>query len=105
MTDEMLRNVRNIIGERIAELEARVPRLAPRTISEKMDAIRCLAAEHGLAALEGLADYGAHHALMPGRGQSIRACLEHMDEALLADPAAAAHDREAILAALALRLH
>ena len=32
-----------------------------------MDAIRSLAAEHGLAALEGLADYGAHHALMPGR--------------------------------------
>ena len=105
MTDDILRNARAMIGQRIAELEARVPRLAPRTISAKMDAIRCLAAEHGLAALEGLADYGAHHALLPGRGQSIRACLEHMDEALLADPAAAAHDREAILAALALRLH
>lgn len=105
MTDDTLRNVRAMISDRIAELEARVPRLAPRAISEKMDAIRSLAAAHGLAALEGLADYGAHHALMPGRGQSIRACLEHMDEALLADPGAAAHDREAILAALALRLH
>lgn len=105
MTDDTLRNVRAMIGDRIAELEARMPRLAPRAISEKMDAIRSLAAAHNLAALEGLAGYGAHHALMPGHCQSIRACLEHMDEALLADPAAAAHDREAILAALALRLH
>ena len=105
MTDEVLRNARTLIGERIAELESRVPRLAPRTISRKMDAIRCMAAEYGLAALEGLADYGAHHALMPGHGQSIRACLEHMDEALSADPASEAHDREAILAALAVRLH
>jgi hypothetical protein len=105
MTDETLRNARTLIGRRIAELEARIPRLAPRTISKKMDAIRGMAAEYGLAALEGLADYGAHHALMPGHGQSIRACLEHMDEALEADPACAAHDREAILAALALRLH
>lgn len=105
MTDETLRNARALIGERIAELEARIPRLAPRAISKKMDAIRGLAAEYGLAALEGLADYGAHHALMPGHRQSIRACLEHMDEALLAHPSSAAHDREAILAALAVRLH
>ena len=105
MTDDTLRNARAMIGDRIAELEARIPRLAPRAISEKMDAIRCLAAEHGLAALEGLADYGAHHALLPGHRRSTRECLAHMDEALLADPGAAAHDREAILAALALRLH
>jgi len=105
LTDDALRTARTMIGEKIAELEARIPRLAPRTISRKMDAIRGLAAEYGLAALEGLADYGRHHAMMPGRAQSIRACLEHMDEALLADPASAAHDREAILAALAVRLH
>ena len=105
MTEDALRNARTLIGQRIAELEERIPRLAPRTISKKMDAIRGLAAEYGLAALEGLADYGAHHALMPGRGQSIRACLEHMDEALSADPSSAIRDREAILAALALRLH
>ena len=105
MTDDALRNARTLIGERIAELEARMPRLAPRAISDRMDAIRGLAARHGLAALEGLADYGAHHALMPGYQRSVQACLEHMDEALLADPTRAAHDREAILAALALRLH
>lgn len=102
MTDDTLRNARAMIGDRIAELEARIPRLAPRAISEKMDAIRCLAAKHGLAALEGLADYGAHHALMPGHRRSTRECLAHMDEALASERAA---DREAILAALALRLH
>ena len=105
MTDDTLRNARALIGDKIAELEARMPRLAAPAISQKMEAIRALAAAHGLAALEGLADYGAHHALMPGRGRSMPECLSHMDEALAADPAAAARDREAILAALALRLH
>lgn len=95
--------VRTRIGERIAEIESRMPRLAPHRISEKMDAIRAIAAEHGLAALEGLANYGAHHAMMPGHAQATRACLDHMGEALTSnDPA---HDREAILAALAVRLH
>ena len=79
-----------------------MPRLAPKTISKKMDAIRCMAAEHGLAALEGLADYAAHHALMPGHAMATRACLEHMGEALGSD---APRDRETILAALAVRLH
>ncbi len=100
---ESLNMVRNRIGERIAEIEQRMPRLAPLAISQKMDAIRTMAAEHGLFALEGLADYGAHHAMMPGCQSATRACLEHMGEAL--DSADAAHDREAILAALAVRLH
>lgn len=91
-----------MICERIAELEARMPRLAPRTISAKMDAIRCLAAEHGMAALEGLADYAAHHALMPGHAMATRAAMEHMGEALGSETA---RDRETILAALAVRLH
>ena len=94
--------VRSMICERIAELEARIPRLAPMAISKKMDAIRCMAAEHGLAALEGLADYAAHHALMPGHRQATRACLEHMGEALVSNTP---RDRETILAALAVRLH
>ena len=94
--------VRTLIGERIAEIEARMPRLAPHSISKKMDAIRAMAAEHGLAALEGLADYGAHHAMMPGYAQATRACLDHMGEALSSN---GANDRESILAALAMRLH
>ena len=100
---ESLNIVRSRIGERIAEIEQRMPRLAPHAISQKMDAIRLMAAEHGLVALEGLADYGAHHAMMPGCRNATRACLDHMTEAL--DSADAAHDRESILAALAVRLH
>ncbi len=95
--------VRTRLGERIAEIEQRMPRLDARAISSKMDAIRALAAEHGLSALEGLADYGAHHALMPGCVQATRSCLDHMGAALTSsDPA---RDRETILAALAVRLH
>ena len=99
---DSLSTARSMICERIAELEARMPRLAPIAISKKMDAIRCMAAEHGLAALEGLADYAAHPAMMPGYAQATRACLEHMEEALTSEGAG---DRESILAALAIRLH
>lgn len=99
---DSLSTARSMISKRIAELEARMPRLAPMAISKKMDAIRCMAAEHGLAALEGLADYAAHHALMPGHRQATRACLDHMGEALVSDTPS---DRETILAALAVRLH
>ena len=95
--------IRQRIGECIADIEARMPRLAPRAICRQMGAIRAMAAEHGLAALEGLADYGAHRVMMPGRVQATRACLARMDDALVSgDPA---HDRESILALLAVRLH
>lgn len=95
--------VRVRLGERIAEMEERIARLKPVDIAAKMEAIRTMAAEHGLAALEGLADYGAHHALMPGHRNATRACLSHMGEALLSnDPS---HDRESILAALAVQIH
>ena len=100
---DSLNIVRARIGERIAEIEDRVARLKPVDICAKMEAIRHMAAEHGMAALEGLADYGAHHALMPGHIAATRACLDHMDEALMSDNAV--QDRESILAALAVRLH
>jgi hypothetical protein len=95
--------VRTRIGECIAEMEERVARLKPVDICARMEAIRSMAVEHGLAALEGLADYGAHHVLMPGHRAATRACLEHMDEALVSDDGL--NDRESILAALAVRLH
>jgi hypothetical protein len=95
--------VRLRLSERITEIEARVARLKPVDICAKMEAIRSLAAQHGMAALEGLADYGAHHALMPGHVAATRACLEHMGEALASN--GGANDRELILAALAVRIH
>jgi len=100
---DSLNIVRLRLGERIAEIEERVARLKPVDICAKMEAIRTLAAEHGMGAMEGLADYGAHHALMPGHVAATRACLEHMGEALVSD--GGLHDRESILAALAIRLH
>jgi len=99
---ESLDTVRTRIGRQIAEIESRAARLKPVDICARMAAIRVAAAEHGLVALEGLADYGAHHALMPGHREATRACLSHMDEALHSDRP---HDRESILAALAVRLH
>ncbi|MCL6741566.1 hypothetical protein LZ518_10520 [Sphingomonas sp. RB56-2] len=100
---DSLNIVRLRLGERIAEIEDRVARLKPIDIYDKMEAIRSLAAEHGMAALEGLADYGAHHALLPGHIAATRACLEHMGEALVSD--GGIQDRESILAALAIRIH
>ena len=100
---ESLTTVRTRIGLRIAEIETRVAKLRPVDICAKMAAIRSMAAEHGMVALEGLADYGAHHAMLPGHREATRACLAHMEEALLSEDGD--HDRESILAALAVRLH
>ena len=99
---DSLNLVRNRIGERIAKIEARVSRMKPIDIRTRMDAIRSMAADHGLTALEGLADYGAHHAMMPGHRAATRCTLDHMGEALNSDTPG---DRQTILAAMALRLH
>ena len=102
MASDSIKLVRGQLGERIAELQLRVPSLKPSDIAARMDAIRAMAAEHGLAALEGLADWSAHHAMMPGHRVATATSLEHMQEALDSDSPA---DRQTILAALALRLH
>jgi hypothetical protein len=102
MASDSIKLIRGQLGERIAELQLRVPSLKPSDIAARMDAIRALAAEHGLAALEGLADWSAHHAMMPGCRTATQCSLEHMGEALDSESAA---DRQTILAALAVRLH
>lgn len=102
MGNDSIKLVRGQLGERIAELQLSIPSLSPSDISRRMDAIRAMAAEHGLAALEGLADWSAHHAMMPGHKVATATCLQHMDEALASESPA---DRQTILAALAIRLH
>ena len=102
MGSDSIKLVRGELGERIAELQSRVPSLKPSDIAARMDAIRSLAAEHGLAALEGLADWSAHHAMMPGHRIATACGLEHMSEALESDSPA---DRQTILAVVAVRLH
>ena len=102
MGSDSIKLVRGQLGERIAELQSRIPSLSPRDIHSRMDAIRAMAAEHGLAALEGLADWSAHHAMMPGHKVATASCLEHIDAALVSESPA---DCQTILAALAIRLH
>ena len=97
-----LSDVRHQLGERIADLNKRAARLSPLDIHAQMDAIREVAAINGLAALECLAHRSAQLALLPGHRVSLQCCLEHMDEALTSNRSA---DTNAILAALALRLH
>ena len=101
-TIESLAIVRGRIGERIAELETRMRTMKPIDICARMDAIRVMAIDHGLTALEGLADYSAHHAMMPGHRTATRCALDHMSAALDSDSPA---DRQTVLAAMALRMH
>lgn len=101
-SSDSLSLVRGRIGERIAEIERRAPRLKQADIRNRMDAIRTMAAEHGMAALEALADYSAHHAMMPGHRIATKTALDHLPIALDSQSDA---DREAVLAVVALRLH
>jgi hypothetical protein len=94
--------LRREVGLRIAEIRGAGARLSPLDLHARMDAIRELAAAHGLAALEGLARCSAQRALLPGHRVSLQSCLEHVDEALDSHSDA---DCTTILAALAVRLH
>jgi len=102
MATDPLAAVRMQVGLRIAEIRAAGPRISPLDLYARMDAIRQLAAEHGLAALEGLARCSAQLALLPGHRVALHSCLEHVDEAL---DSRSDRDCTAILAALAVRLH
>ena len=102
MASDPLALVRGQIGLRIAEIQNRGPRLSPLDLYARMDAIREMAAEHGMVALEGLARSSAQRALLPGHRVAMQSCLEHVDEALDSHSPA---DCTTILAALAVRLH
>ena len=102
MAADPLATIRKEVGLRIAEIRGAGPRLSPLDLHSRMDAIRQLAAAHGLAALEGLARQSAQLALLPGCRVAMQSCLEHVEEAL---DSRCDGDRTAILAALAVRLH
>ena len=102
MATDPLATVRHQVASRVAEIRDAGPRLSPLDLHAKMDAIRRLAVENGLAALEGLARCSAQLALLPGHRIAVQTCLEHVDEAL---DSHSPDDCSAILAALALRLH
>jgi hypothetical protein len=102
MATDPLARVRNEVALRVAEIREAGPRLSPLDLHVRMEAIRRVAAIHGLAALEGLARQSAQLALLPGHRVSMQCCLEHVDEAIDSD---SERDGNAILAALAVRLH
>ena len=102
MAIDPLTAVRNQVGLRVAEIRNAGPRLSPLDLYASLDAIRQLAAQHGLAALEGLARCSAQLALRPGHRVAMQSCLEHVEEAL---DSRSERDCNAILAALAIRLH
>ena len=102
MATDPLANVRNEVGLRVAEIRDNGLRLSPLALHARMDAIRQLAAEHGLAALESLARRTAQLALLPGHRVAMTSCLEHVDEAF---DCHSDRDCTAMLAALAVRLH
>lgn len=102
MASDPLALVRSQIGARIADIQNRGARLSPIDLHGRMDAIRQMAAEHGMVALEGLARCTAQMALLPGHRVAMRTCLEHIDEAL---DSRSSGDCTTILAALAVRLH
>ena len=102
MATDPLSAVRTQVGQRVAEIRSAGPRLSPLDLHARMEAIRQLAAEHGLAALEGLARCTAQLALLPGHRVALQSCLEHVDEAI---DSRSESDCSTILAALAVRLH
>ncbi len=102
MASDPLSAVRTQVGLRVAEIRDAGPRLSPLDLHSRMDAIRQLAADHGLAALESLARCTAQMALLPGHRVAMQSCLEHVDEAIDSHSDA---DCTKILAALAARLH
>jgi hypothetical protein len=102
MATDPLAHVRMQVGLRVAEIRDAGPRLSPLDLHSKMDAIRQLAMEHGLGALEALARCSAQRALLPGHRVTMQSCLEHVTEAL---DSSSEGDRTAILAAVAVRLN
>jgi hypothetical protein len=102
MATDPLAHVRMQVGLRVAEIRDAGPRLSPLDLHLKMDAIRQLAVEHGLGALEGLARCSAQRALLPGHRVTTQSCLERVAEAL---DSSSESDRTAILAAVAARLN
>jgi hypothetical protein len=101
MSSDPMDGVRRKVALQVAALRA-APRLSAHDLHTRMNAIRQLASDHGLVALEGLARSSAQRALLPGHHVAMRSCLEHIDEAL---DSRSATDCTSILAAVAVRLH
>src|SRR3954447_11027737 len=94
--------VRAQVGLRLSEIREAAPALSPLDLYARMEAIRQLAADHGLAALERVSRYSSQLALLPGHRLAMQSCLERAQDALDSRSPA---DCATILASLAIRLH
>jgi hypothetical protein len=99
---DSLGDLHHDLQRRLHDIRARAEALSPLDIHARMDAIRGAADRAGLHAMECLAHLSSQLALLPGCRVSTHACLDHADDALLARSDA---EREAVLAAVAARLH
>ena len=102
MAADPLASIRKEVGLRVAEIRSSSLRLSPLDLHARMDAIRQLAAAHGLDALEGLARSSAQRALLPGHRIAMHRALNMSTQAL---DSLSETDRTTILAAVAVRLH
>ena len=99
---ETLNGLSRDLRKRLADLSGRAHRLSPLDIHARMDAIRDLAGRDGLSGLEELARCSAQLALLPGCRVATAECLSHVGDALAAS---SPQQRQAVLAAVAVRLH
>jgi hypothetical protein len=98
---DSLDDLRRDLQARLHDIRTRADALSPLDIHARMDAIRSEADHAGLHAMEGLARFSSQLALLPGCRVATHACLDHAPDALGAISAA---DRQAVLAAVAVRL-
>ena len=99
---DSLDDLRHDLQRRLHDIRSRAEALSPLDIHVRMDAIRGEADRAGLHAMEGLARMSAQLALLPGCRVATRACLDHASDAI---GAASPAERQAVLAAVALRLN
>jgi hypothetical protein len=102
MASDPIDIVRAQVGLRLSEIREAAPALSPLDLYARMEAIRQVAADHGLAALERVSRYSSQLALLPGHRLAMQSCLERAQDALDSRSPA---DCATILAALAIRLH
>jgi hypothetical protein len=101
MTDSV-KQLHHELQRRLHDIRSRAAALSPLDIHARVDAIRGEADRAGLHAMEGLARLSSQLALLPGCRVATHACLEHADVALAARTR---EEHQAVLAAVAARLH
>ncbi len=99
---DSLGDLHHDLQRRLRDIRTRAEALSPLDIHARMDAIRGAADRAGLHAMEGLARLSSQLALLPGCRVATTACLDQAEDALAARTQA---EQQAILAAVATRLH